>query len=133
EAVEMVQAGTAPRIVQDESQATYEPPFGEEQSRLDWSAPVGQAYNLMRASNPQPGALTSFNGEPLKIFDVERLRDAPPAQPGTVTQVDDSGVVVALSEGAVRLKRVTPPGSGKIQAAQWAAQAGVQPGMRLGS
>ena len=131
EAVRLVQEGRAPHEVQDESKATYEPPCTEEHTQIDWNAPAQQVYNLIRGSNPQPGAVTACNGEKLKIYDVQRMPDASGA-PGTVLAVDDAGVVVALSEGAVRLLRVTPPNSGKIAATAWAQQANVQPGARLG-
>jgi methionyl-tRNA formyltransferase len=132
EAVELVQNGTAPRIVQDESQATYEPPFTEEQAHIDWSAPAAQIYNLIRACNPQPGAVTSLHGEPLKIFDVERLTDGDGSAPGTITAVDDAAVTVSIGDASLRLKRVSLAGSGKIQASQWAARAVVRAGMQLG-
>ena len=132
EAVDLVKAGNAPRIVQDESKATYEPPCAEEHTRIDWQAPADAVYNLLRGSNPQPGAVTRFAGAPLKVFDVERLPAAQGA-PGTVLSVDAAGVTVALSAGAVRLKRVSPEGQGKIAAADWAQAAGVQPGATLGA
>jgi methionyl-tRNA formyltransferase len=132
EAVTLVKGGNAPHIVQDEDRATYEPPCSEEHTRIDWSAPADTTYNLIRGSNPQPGAVTTIDGEPLKIFDVERVRDAG-GEPGAVLAVDGSGVLVALSAGAVRLKRVTPAGGAKTDAAVWAAQIGLTPGKKIGA
>jgi methionyl-tRNA formyltransferase len=133
EAVDLVRAGNPPRIVQDESQATYEPPFAAEHAQIQWDAPADTVYNLMRGSNPQPGAATTLNGNQIKIFDVERLREEASGAPGTVLAVEDAGVLVALSEGAVLLKRVAPEGGAKIAAAEWARGAGMQPGQRFGS
>ena len=42
EAVELVRNGTASRIPQDESQATYDPLCTEERTVIDWSKPVTQ-------------------------------------------------------------------------------------------
>ncbi|HLZ72153.1 MAG TPA: methionyl-tRNA formyltransferase [Dehalococcoidia bacterium] len=131
EAIDLVKAGTAPKIVQDESKATYEPPCSEEHTRIDWQAPADTTYNLIRGSNPQPGAVTSLGGARLKLFDVERVPGAGGA-PGSVLAVEDAGVLVAMREGAVRLKRVTPEGQGKIAAADWARATGLAPGARLG-
>ena len=39
EATAMVRDGTAPRLAQDEAQATYEPPLGPEHGAIDWSRP----------------------------------------------------------------------------------------------
>lgn len=132
EAIDLVKEGKAPHIVQDESQATYEPPVTEEHTQIDWSAPADTTYNLIRGSNPQPGAVTSLNGQQLKIFDVQRVRDMG-GEPGAVLSAGDDGVVVAMSEGASRLLRVMPEGGAKIPAGDWAKQAGVKAGMRLGA
>jgi methionyl-tRNA formyltransferase len=133
EAVELVRTDIAPRLAQDESKATYEPPCSEEQTRIDWSAPAGTVYNLIRGSNPQPGAVTQVNGKPLKIYDVEPVPQGVAATPGTVTAVDADGVLVALSEGGVRLKRVAVEGGAKVPAAEWAGAAGLTVGERFGT
>lgn len=132
EAVELVKAGTAPHIVQDESQATYEPACTDDLTQIDWSAPADKTYNLIRGSNPQPGAVTSFKGEPVKLYDVQRIPDAT-GHPGVVLSIEDKTVLVAMSEGAVRLVRVAPAGGVKIPAAEWAKQAGIAAGDRLGN
>jgi len=124
-------AGRAPKIAQGESKATYGPACTQDETRNDWHAPADPTYNLTRGSNPQPDAITSLNGAKLKIFYVERVPEAVGA-PGAVLAVDDAGVLVAMSAGGVRLKRVTPEGQGKIAAAEWAHTAGVTPGARLG-
>ncbi|MHB8576093.1 MAG: methionyl-tRNA formyltransferase [Dehalococcoidia bacterium] len=131
EAVDMVKTGTAPRTIQDESQATYEAPCREEQTRIDWSAPAQTVYNLIRGSNPQPGATTAINGQAVKLFDVERVLDATGSS-GEVLSVGDAGVVVALQEGGMRLKRVAPAGGAKLAAGDWSKQAGLMPGARFG-
>ena len=133
EAIDLVRDGKAPQIIQDESQATYEPPCTEEHTQIDWSAPADTTYNLIRGSNPQPGAVTSFNGQELKIFDVQRVVDGATGAPGTVLSVGDDGVAVAMTAGAVRLLRVTPEGGTKTSATDLARQAGVRQGSRLGS
>lgn len=130
EAVRLVQEGRAPKIPQDESRATYEPPCTEEHTRIDWAAPAQQTYDLIRGSNPQPGAVAFFRGRKVKLYDVQRLPDVSGA-PGEVLSVDDAGVTVALSAGGIRLLRVAPEGSGKIAAAAWAREAGVAPGNRF--
>ena len=116
EAVEIVARGRASRIAQDESQATYEPPCRDEHGIIDWSKPVQQVYNLIRGTNPQPGATTSFRGQKLKIFDCA-LRPAPEgATPGKIIEVGEHGLLIAAAGGAILVKRVQPLGSPKIAA-----------------
>ena len=63
EAVELIKKGEAPKIPQDDSKATYEPPFDDRFSNIDFEKSVRDIYNLIRGSDPQPGAFTIFKGE----------------------------------------------------------------------
>jgi len=132
EAVEAVGKSTAPRIAQDESQATYEPPCGEEHATINWSQPVHQVYNLIRGTNPQPGATTYFKGQKLKVFDSELCPAPREATPGEIVEVGEQGLLIAAIGGAILAKRVQPAGSPKVAASQFAASASVEPGAILG-
>jgi methionyl-tRNA formyltransferase len=131
-AVEMVRKGTAPRIAQDESQATYEPLCTEERTVIDWGKPVAQVYNLIRGANPQPGAVTTFREEKLKIFDCQRQELPCPASPGEVLTIGAEGFLVAGNGGAILVKRVQPRGGTKVKAAEFVAASGLKVGDRLG-
>lgn len=132
EAVEAIERGTAPRIPQDESQATYEPPCREEHAIIDWSQPAPRVYNLIRGTNPQPGATTYFGGEKLKVFDCELRPSARGVTPGEVIEVTGEGFLVAAAGGAILVKRVQPMGSPKLAALEYAASAVLRAGASLG-
>jgi methionyl-tRNA formyltransferase len=132
EAVDLVKKGTAPRIPQDESQATYEPLCTEEHAIIDWSKPVEQVYNLIRGTNPQPGATTYFRGKKLKIFDCELRREPSEGAPGEILEVTEQGFLVAAKQGAILVKRVQPEASPKIKAAEFISSAGLKAGEKLG-
>ena len=132
ESADLVRRGEAPRIVQDESQATYEGWCTDEDAQIDWEKPAGEVYNLVRGSNPRPGAHTTHRGEMLRLFDSELVPTAPDAAPGTVTAVSDAGFDVAANGGRIRVKRVQAAGRRKTAAAEWAVEAGLQAGGSLG-
>jgi len=132
EAVRLVASGEAPRQAQDERLATYEPACTDELTRIKWDAEADTVYNLIRGSNPQPGASTTLRGKTVKIYDTGRIATAETAAPGTVLNVSDGGVTVALREGALRLKRLASAGGAKLDAAVWAQQESVGPGTLLG-
>jgi methionyl-tRNA formyltransferase len=133
EAVDMVREGTAPRIIQDESMATYEGLCREEDAVISWGEPAAVVYNLIRGTNPQPGALTRFQGGDLKIFDC-RLLPEPSSRPaGEVVEVGPEGFAVAASGGVVLVKRVQPRGSGKIGAPEYAESVALKAGDTLGN
>lgn len=130
ESVDLVREGRAPRIEQDDSQATYESWCGKEDARIDWAAPAGRVYNLIRGTNPQPGAWTTHDGAELQLFDSAR-QDGAQGAPGEVLAADEEGFTVAAGEGAVRVRRVRPEKAKKIPAGEYIAETGLKPGDRL--
>ena len=131
ESLDLVRDGKAPRVDQDHSKATYESWCRKADAEIDWAKPVDEVYNLIRGTNPQPGAWTTLNGQEVKIFDSAKI--AVSGGPGEVVAVSDEGVAVAAADGGILVKKVRPAGAGKITASEFAAAAGVAVGSRFGS
>jgi methionyl-tRNA formyltransferase len=135
EAVDLVRAGTAPRIKQDDAQASYQGWCSAENVRIDWGKPWRGIYNLIRGANPQPGAWTLHGQERLQIFEATPLPARQPAgiggKMGEVVVIDDEGFEVACADGRIRVLRVKPPEEGKIGAGAFAAKR-FKLGTRLG-
>ncbi|MFQ6026741.1 MAG: methionyl-tRNA formyltransferase [Dehalococcoidia bacterium] len=132
ESVELLQQGTAPRIVQDEAQATYEPIFKDEHADIDWSKDAQTVYNLVRGSTPAPGANTSYQGGTLQLFESKLQSGAGAGEPGEVLAVEDAGIRVALNGGVLLVERLRAADGGKVAAAEFARETGIKAGDRLG-
>jgi methionyl-tRNA formyltransferase len=132
ESLDLVRSGTAPRVPQDESLATYEGWCKSEDAKIDWSRPVDQVYNLIRGCNPQPGAHSTHNGRQIRVFDSEKRTSAGGAVPGTVIESTGKGFEVACTGGSILVKRVQPPESRKVPAPEYATASGLKAGDRLG-
>lgn len=130
ESVRQVREGTAPKIDQDHSKATYESIIRDEHAAIDWQKDAHSVHNLIRGCNPQPGAYAMLNGEQLRIFDVE-FQPGIQAAPGEIATVDDSGISVGLNGGGLLIKRVQAPGVAKTPASGFARERGITPGARL--
>ncbi len=131
ESIDMVRAGTAPRIVQDESQKTYESWCRKADVEIDWSRPVAEVHNLIRGADPSPGAWTTIGGKEVQLFD-SRKTGRTGGVPGEIVAIEDDGMVVAAADGQVRLGRARGEGGAKLAAAAFADEAGVGPGARCG-
>lgn len=131
EVLDMYRNGNLVRMVQDESKATYESWCRKKEAQVDWSKPVADVYNLIRGTNPQPGAWTTVDGGEVQIFD-SRKQDGT-GTPGDVVSVDDDGVLVQADGGRILVKRVRAAGGAKVTAAEWAKDAGIKAGTKLGS
>jgi methionyl-tRNA formyltransferase len=131
EAIDLIKTGNPPRIVQDESKATYDPPCSDEHARIDWSRPAQEVYNLIRGCDPQPGAHTTFNGEMVRIFDARLQKGANSPVAGQVTGIGSEDITIALTGGTLIVKRMRGQGA-KISSAEFAKQANIKVGDRLG-
>ncbi len=132
ESIELIKQGIAPRIPQDESQASYEGLCTEKESIINWSQPVTKVYNLIRGTNPQPGAITYFQGKRLKIFDSELLAGGTVGLPGEIVNITKQGFAVAAINGAILVKRVQVEGLAKIASPEFTKQVHLRVGDRLG-
>ena len=131
EAVDLVKAGDPPHIKQNEDDATYESWCKKADAEIDWAKPVDEVYNLIRGTNPQPGAWTVRDGKELKIFDCAKVADVT-GQPGEVTDISGDGFTVATNGGGIQVQRVRPADNKKIPAAEYAGLSGLAAGDVLG-
>jgi len=131
EAIDLIKRGNPPRIVQDESKATYDPPCRDEHAQIDWSKTAMEVYNLIRGCDPQPGAHTAYRGKPLRIFDTRLARSETVSPSGQVTHIGTDEITIALKGGALTVKRVRGEGA-KMSAAEFARQSGWKIGAQLG-
>ncbi|HEX4210902.1 MAG TPA: methionyl-tRNA formyltransferase [Candidatus Binataceae bacterium] len=131
EAIGQIEAGTAPRLPQDESLATYEPPCRDEHAAIDFGKPANVIYNLVRGCDPQPGAYAKLGETRIRLYDVGlELVPADSAAPGTVTSIDDGGMRIAAKGGGIKVKRVRIEPSTK-KAAPHELGSELRAGMRL--
>jgi methionyl-tRNA formyltransferase len=135
ESVDLVKAGKAPRIKQDESQATYEGRCAADNARIDWGKPWRQIHNLIRGCNPAPGAWTTLDGKTLQVFEAKPLPARDPkgiaGKMGEIVAVEADGFTVVCADGRIKVLRVKSADGGKVGAGEYAAAAGLAPGARL--
>jgi methionyl-tRNA formyltransferase len=128
---DLFRSGNPPHIPQDDDRATYERRCTKTHAKVDWHKPVGQVYNLIRGTNPAPGAWTTLAGSEVGIFDCAKVPGD--GVSGRVIAVSDAGVTVQCVGGRIQIKRVKPAGSEKQVAAEWAAATGLKSGDSLGN
>ena len=125
ESVRLVREGKAPRIVQDESQMTYEPPADDANSAIAWSRPAREVYDLIRGSNPAPGAHAMLYATKVRIFDARMTLGETAPAPGTILASESDRIDIALDGGVLHAHRLQREGGKKLPAAEFAAEMGV--------
>ncbi|MEE8641057.1 MAG: methionyl-tRNA formyltransferase [bacterium] len=101
---------------QNEAQATFTSKITSETRQLDWTLPATKLDCRVRGLYPDAPARASLGGELVQILAAEPAEGPADAAPGTITALDEAGVVLACGEGALKLTRVKPAGRGEMTA-----------------
>lgn len=103
ETVSQIARGSAPRIPQEHTQATYAPMLKKEDACIDWKKPAAQILNLARGTFPWPGAYTQTGGGALKLYVLSDTGEQTASAAGTVVGCGPGGLRVACGDGQVVL------------------------------
>ncbi|NMF97085.1 methionyl-tRNA formyltransferase [Aromatoleum toluolicum] len=131
EALRALPQGTLHAEPQPEAGVTYAAKIGKAEAAIDWRRPAVAIGRAVRAFNPFPGAVGTLRDVAVKIWRAEPVAGA--GAPGTVLSADESGVVVACGEGALRLVELQKPGSRRMPAGEFLRGFPVSAGERFGS
>jgi methionyl-tRNA formyltransferase len=115
EAANLLNDGIAPKIKQDDSKATYESWFKKAVARIDWKKPGIDVYNLIRASNPQPGAWAEFMDEEYVFLDTKFSQEQSAAHfPGQIMEINQDNLKIAVKGGFLIVSRFKSKDQGKL-------------------
>src|SRR5690606_10449692 len=117
--------GSAPRMPQDDSLATYAPNLTREDERLLWERTSRELFDQARGLYPMAGAFTFLGGEVFKVWgcrapveaDAKLGAEALAAAPGTVLEAGAGGIRVRTGDGSLVLTQVQPAGKKALPAA----------------
>lgn len=120
ETLRAIEAGSAPRIPQDHSQATYTKPLSKELCPIDWTKTPRQIVKHVCGLSPWPVAVANLQGVDFKIHKVEIDTGLTNAAPGTVIAAGKEGISVACGEnGIVVIKQLQVAGKKRMAAADY--------------
>lgn len=109
--------GTAPRIKQDEKEATYGFNITRADEKLDFSKTVRHVYNRVRGLNSWPGAYARLDGKIIKVWECYMTDETyPNLVDGQITKLYPDGIGVKVSNGEIVFTVVQPEGKNKMKA-----------------
>ncbi|MGB5218515.1 MAG: methionyl-tRNA formyltransferase [Smithella sp.] len=123
--------GTAQRLKQDASGATFAPRLTKETGKIDWNNKAADIVNLIRGLSPSPTAYTSLDGLSLKIFAALARMEKVDQPPGTISSVNADGLFVATADGHVILKDIQLAGKKRMLVADFLRGHQLKPGTIL--
>ncbi len=131
ESVDLIKKGKAPRIPQDESKATYEPPCDEKVAQIDWARPGREIYNLIRGCDPQPGAYSFWGGQKIKFYNAHFSPGKVEQPAGMVIDIKRATLAISTGDGILEVERVRVPNMGKIAVAEFVTKSAIKEGDRF--
>ena len=127
EAVRLVEAGQAPRHIQNEADMTYEGPWEGDIARIDWSRDAQSVHNFIRGSDRAPGAWSEINGQRVTLLGSTRA-DHSGGAAGEVAAIDHGGMTIVCGDGAAIRVSTLAVGRDRQAAQDWASANGVEVG-----
>ena len=85
-----------------------------------------RVYNLVRASNPAPGAWTVLDGTKVWLYDCRkhpvRTFSQVRGKPGEIAAVTDTSIFINAQGGQVEVLKLRPEGGKKMGAGEFARE-----------
>lgn len=121
--LDMLRKGTLVRIPQNNSEAVSVPMMKKEMGLIDWTKTSRQIHNLVRGTNPWPGAYTNYKNCRLKIWKTTILNAASvecdgsdsclritsegrQVKPGEITKILKEYIIVATGDGFLKVNEL---------------------------
>ena len=159
--LEAIGQGTAAYTPQDHAAATHTTIIKKQLGELDWAKPAEELERLIRGLNPWPSAYTYLDGKTLKIWKAkvqeehqgagQGFPEAVPGpskagvpeaagclggtdnrQPGTITNVTRSAILVQTGQGILILEELQLEGKKRMPTDAFLRGFPLEPGKKLG-
>lgn len=112
-----VEAGTAPRMPQDESRVSYAPMLSKELSPIDWNREPRAILKQIYGLQDWPCATAVLNGTEFKIYNADVTGHTTDKAPGALVSAGKQGIEIACAGGKTLLLREIQASGGKRMSA----------------
>ena len=130
ETIEGVANGTIKGIKQ-EGETCYAKMLSKNTGKISWDKSAIEIHNLIRGLNPWPIAHTTYKGDNMKIYESEVLNENSNKEPGTILNVNKTGMKVSCNEGVLLVKRVQFPNGKPLTIEQYINGKEIEVGCKL--
>jgi methionyl-tRNA formyltransferase len=126
--------GRARANPQPEEGVTYAAKILKPDTQVDWNGPAVHTERLLRALDPSPGATTTFQGQPMKLWRGWVLpASGSMVPPGTVLVGSPEGIDIQCGEGVLRVTELQRAGGRRMRTVDFLRGSKLSPGDRFGA
>lgn len=102
-------------VPQGEKGVSFAPRLTPRDSRIHWCKGAEEIHNLIRGSNPSPGAYTYHRCGRVKIWRSHPLPQRDDSPPGTILWVEGEDLLCNTGEGILALELLQPAGKRQMK------------------
>ncbi|TAH71578.1 MAG: methionyl-tRNA formyltransferase [Anaerolineaceae bacterium] len=113
-ALKQLEDGSATRIPQDDSLATYVKMMDKEMGNIDFNLSAVDIERMIRGLNPWPSAYTKLKGKTLKIWSAKVVEYSDSGKPGEVVQIDKDTITVMTGKDALEIHELQLEGKKRL-------------------
>lgn len=117
---------------QDDAKSSYVKMIRKEDAFLDFSETASKVEHMIRAMQPWPVAFTRYKGENMKLFDAKIIDNTSEAEPGTILDVSDDGMLVKCNDKAILISEIQMPNKKRMMIKDYIRGNKIDKGERLG-
>ena len=115
-----IEDGTAPRIPQDHSRASYVKMLDKSLCPIDWNRSPRQIVKQICGLQPWPVATMELDGAVYRVFAAEYTENRTSVAPGSVVSAGKDGLEIACADGeTLRVTELQAPGKKRMKAADF--------------
>ena len=130
-AVDGMAEGSVMPVPQTDEGVSRAPKLEKEDGEIDWSKGAGDIRNLIRGTNPFPGAFTLWRDKLLKVH--RATVDTGQGEAGTVIGADGKrGLIVGTGKGVLALDEVQPAGKRRMSGTDFVRGYRIEVGEKFG-
>jgi len=117
---------------QDNALASPAPPLNKNESLIDWTRSAFEISCQIRGLDPWPKAHTTLESKWFRLFKPSVIPGEPTEPPGTLSRIDQDGLVIATEHDYLLISEVQREGSKKIPVQAFLCGHPLKPGLRFG-
>ncbi|MDE6312061.1 MAG: methionyl-tRNA formyltransferase [Lachnospiraceae bacterium] len=128
-----IEAGTAVRTPQTDSDSCYAKMLRKELGLIDFQKEAAEIEHLIRGLNPWPSAYTSLDGKTLKIWAAEVIDKEYEGKPGTIVEKTKKSLLVKTAKGTLAITELQLAGKKRMTTESFLLGYPVEVGQVLGT
>lgn len=112
--------GTAPRIKQNEEEATYAPIIKREDELIDFNKTSFEIYNKIRGLNPFPASYATLDGKVIKVYSSRMKENVYTSKKnGEIVRIYEDGIGVSTADSEIILLEIKPEGKRRMMVKEY--------------